>query len=128
VQIARYFAVGAAAATVDLGLFTVMVTGLGAHYLAGGAAAFLVATVVNYLLCIRFVFTSRSRFSRRGELIAVYFVSGSGLVVHQAILYAGVDLLRQSVYASKLAAMAVVFFWNYLLRKHYVFVSVPGRD
>lgn len=122
-QIVRYFGVGAVGAAVDFSIFAVMVTGLGIHYLLSGAVGFIVATAIHYLLTIRFVFVPGQRFGPRAELLAVYAVSIVGLLIHQSMLYAGVELLAQNVYACKVVAVGTVFFWNYLVRKNYVFAA-----
>jgi len=126
-QIVRYFFVGGAAAVVDVAVFAALINLLGVHYLFAGAAGFLLATWVNYVLSVRHVFAAGVRFSRRRELLAVYAVSAVGLLWHQAALYAGVELLAINVYAAKVGAIALVFFWNFFLRKHFVFAPAAPR-
>jgi putative flippase GtrA len=70
---------------------------------------------------VRFVFTSGVRFSRGQELALVYLVSGVGLALHLAILYAAVDLLRLELMLSKVGATGGVFLWNFLARNYFVF-------
>ena len=67
------------------------------------------------------------RFSRRKELLAVYAVSAVGLLWHQAALYAGVETLGMNVYVAKIGAIALVFFWNFFLRKHFVFAPAARK-
>ena len=55
-RVARYFAVGGAAACVDIGLFMLFAQGMGWPYLRVAAGSFVAATLVNYLLSVRFVF------------------------------------------------------------------------
>ena len=120
-RILRYFAVGGAAACVDIGLFMLFAGGFGLPYLWVAAGSFLVATLVNYVLSVRFVFESGRRFRRRWELILVYLVSGIGLALNQAILAAGVEIAGLGLLAAKLVATGTVFFWNYLSRRFFIF-------
>ena len=123
-RIARYFAVGGVAACVDIGLFMLFAQHLGLPYLRVSAASFVVATLVNYLLSIRFVFVSGQRFRRRWEVTLVFLVSGIGLALNQAILAFSVESLGLTLLFSKLAATGVVFFWNYFARRVLVFGAV----
>jgi putative flippase GtrA len=125
-RIARYFAVGGVAACVDIGLFMLFAQHFGLPYLRVSAASFVVATLVNYLLSIRFVFVSGKRFRRRWEVALVFLVSAIGLVLNQAILAFCVESLALSLLFSKLAATGVVFFWNYFARRVLVFGAVRG--
>jgi putative flippase GtrA len=119
--IARYFLVGGVAACVDIGLFMLFARVLGLPYLRVAAATFVLATLVNYVLSVRFVFVSGQRFTRRWEITLVYVVSAIGLGINAAILWAGVELAGTGLLAAKLAATGTVFFWNYLARRFFVF-------
>ena len=119
--LARYFLVGGAAACVDVGLFALFARELGLPYQPVGAATFVLATLVNYVLSIRYVFHSGRKLGRRWEIAMVYVVSGVGLAVNAAILWAGVEVARLDLLAAKLLATGTVFFWNYLARRLLVF-------
>ena len=120
-RIARYFVVGGCAACVDIGLFLVFAQWLGFPYLRVSAATFVIATLVNYFLSVRFVFVSGVRFRRRWEIALVFVVSGIGLALNQAILAAAVEQAGTSLLVGKLTATGMVFFWNYLARRLLVF-------
>lgn len=119
--LARYFLVGGAAACVDVGLFTLFARQLGFAYQPVAAVTFVLATLVNYELSIRFVFQSGRNFGRRWEIAMVYAVSAVGLAVNAAILWAGVRQMRLDLLAAKLLATGTVFIWNYLARRLFVF-------
>ncbi len=122
-RIVRYFFVGGAAATVDIGLFFIFANWLEFNYLAVGACTFMVATFVNYVLSIRHVFESGVRFSQRHEVAMVFLVSGVGLLINQGMLYIGVGIVELHKLVAKLGATATVFLWNYWARAHFVFKS-----
>lgn len=85
-KIVRYFFVGAAAAAVDVGLFTIFAYWLHFNYLIVGACTFILATLVNYVLCVHYVFESGVRFTPRHEIAMVFLVSSIGLLVNQSVL------------------------------------------
>jgi putative flippase GtrA len=120
-SVSRYFVVGGIATVVDVGLFMLFAQQMGLPYLRVAAGTFVLATLVNYFLSVRFVFVSGLRFRRRYEIALVFVVSAIGLAINQAILWACVELAGLGLLFSKLAATAVVFSWNYLSRRHFVF-------
>lgn len=123
-RVARYFVVGGVAACVDIGLFMLFAKGMGLPYLRVSAATFVVATLVNYLLSIRYVFVSGARFRRRYEVALVFLVSALGLALNQAILALSVEQLGTGLLVAKLLATGCVFFWNYFARRVFVFGAV----
>lgn len=122
-RIFRYFCVGGIAATVDIGLYAIFAYLLEFNYLLVAACSFFLATLVNYLLSIRYVFTSGMRFAMRDEILLIFVVSGIGLLVNQVILYISVEYLLLDKLLAKLLATAAVFLWNYLCRARYVFAA-----
>jgi len=122
-KIAKYACVGGVAAVTDILIFVVFAKFLALNYLVVGAVGFIIATGVNYALSIRYVFVSGKRFSKRTELIAVYAISGVGLVIHEVILWLFVSSMQTELVTSKLIATGSVFFWNYYARHHFVFAK-----
>ena len=120
-RLARYFLVGGAAACVDIGLFLVGTSVLDLPYLRVNAFGFVVATLVNYFLSVRFVFVSGARFRRRWEVVLVFIVSAIGLGLNQLILAGGVEIAHLIPIVAKLIATGAVFSWNYLARRLIVF-------
>lgn len=123
-KIARYFYVGGIAAAVDISIFFVFAKLLGFNYLTVGACGFVIATLVNYVLSIKYVFESGARFEKKHELMFVFIVSILGLLWHQAVLYLCVDMVKSELMLSKITATATVFFWNYLSRRYWIFQEV----
>ena len=128
VGVFRYLLAAIAGAVVDFSLFALLIYQFGVGYLWAGVAGFFCATLANYLVSIRLVFSSGARFSRLHELLLVYAVSATGLVWHQMILYACVEYQGMHVMLAKVVAVGSVFFWNYLLRRHFVFAQPGGAS
>ena len=120
-MIVKYLFVGGAAAFVDISLFAVFAKVLQFNYLIVGFSTFLIATAVNYHLSIRYVFESNIKHTRKKEIFLVYLVSGIGLVFNLTVLYLTIDLWNFEMMLGKLLASGSVFFWNYLMRKYFIF-------
>ncbi len=127
VSVLRYLVAAVAGAVVDFSVFALLIYRLDVGYLWAGVAGFACATLANYLVSIRLVFLSGTRFSRLHELAMVYAVSATGLVWHQMILYACVERYGIHVMLAKVIAVGSVFFWNYFLRRHFVFAGPGGK-
>jgi putative flippase GtrA len=126
-RIVRYFCVGLVALSLDVALFWLLVTAGGVHYLWAGALGFVLATLLNFELGLRFVFDPINDSFRRTAMLLVYAASSVGLVLHQAILYAGVEFAGLHPFAAKPVAIVIVFFWNYFSRSRLIFTSTRSR-
>ena len=113
--------VGGVCALVDLGIFMLFAQVLGYPYLRVSAGSFLIATLLNYFLSVRFVFVSGLRFHKRWEVVLVFVVSAVGLGLNQLILALCVEQVGLNLFFSKVAATGCVFFWNYFGRRVLVF-------
>ena len=81
-----YFFVGGIAAVVDFVLFAALVKWFGLAWYYASVVSFTLATLVNYVLSIRFIFESEVRFAKRYEIALVFLASAMGLAVNQAAL------------------------------------------
>jgi len=120
-RILKYFFVGGAAATVDIGLFSIFASYLSWPWIPVSIATFIFATLTNYFLSIRFVFESGSRYKKHIEVIGVFIVSVLALLVNQLALYISIEVFNWHLIFSKIVATGVVFFWNYYGRSKFVF-------
>jgi putative flippase GtrA len=111
---------------VDIGLFALFAKGLKLPYLQVAAASFVLATLVNYVLSVRYVFVSGQRFRRRWEVAMVFAVSGVGLAINSGVLWLAVELAHAGLIVAKLVATGVVFFWNYFARRVLVFGALKA--
>lgn len=121
-RLTRYFFVGGISAVVDIGLFAIFASHLQLPWVPVSICTFIIGTLVNYFLSIRFVFESGARFDkRRHEILGVFLVSGLALLVNQSILFLTIELFGWHLIFSKCVATGCVFFWNYFGRRRFVF-------
>ncbi len=120
VQMIKYVGVGGTAALVEWTSFALLIGVARLHYLAAVSASFTIATAVNYLLSVLFVFV-RGRHPAHKELILLYLVSAIGLFLNLLLMSLFVGLFALPVMPSKIAATGIIFFWNFGARKMWVF-------
>ena len=120
-KIARYLLVGGIAAAADLGIFAACVKGFQLNLFVVAPVSFLIATAINYLLSIRYVFESEVRFKKRLEVTLVFVVSSIGLAINQLALWLFIKVENSDEVLAKLMATGIVFTWNYTARNKYIF-------
>jgi len=123
-QLIIYFAIGAAAAVVNIAVFWLLRILSGIGVFPAVVVSFLVAAAVNYVLCIAFLFRHKARWNSCGEIVT-YIVT---LAVMGALDWGITEgLMAAAVPAvwAKAWSNVVGFFGNYLMRRFLVF-GRPG--
>jgi len=120
VQLMKYLVAGGSAALVEWTVFYCCTSYFRIFYLISVAIAFAVATFLNYILSARFVFGHGYR-PPRVEVILVYIVSAIGLGLNLLFMWILYDRLKIAPMISKIFSTGIVFFWNYSLRRFFIF-------
>jgi putative flippase GtrA len=121
-QLIKYVFVGGTAALVEWSSFACILGFAHLHYLVAVSLSFIVATAVNYILSSRLVFV-RGRHPAHKEIILLYFVSAIGLLTNILLMLFFVGLLAVRAMPAKIASTGIVFFWNFIARRMWVFDS-----
>ena len=114
-----YLIVGAVATVTEWSLFFVM-DKLSFHYTLATAIAYIISTFVNWLAGRVLVFKENQQ-SVLKEIFEIYIASIVGLLLNLAIMWLAVDLLTFSEMPSKVVATAIVFFYNFIVRKILIY-------
>jgi len=118
-QFLRYFFVGGSAAVVDLLVFTVLIQYAGFHYIVAAFIAYMCGLAWNHILCVIWIFESKHQ--RIHELLIVFSIALGGLLWTWLILYVAITLLGIDPVIAKMISQILVLFWNFTMRKFYVF-------
>ena len=125
IQFLIYIFIGGLSAVANISLFGIL-DHLGAAHHFAIPVAFVLAAIINYLLCITFLFRHKARWKTTGEVL-VYFlvvilVGAIDFVATTALLKMGtIPLLAKSV------ACLVGLAFNFLGRRYFVFPEpAPG--
>lgn len=138
-QIARFGIVGVICFLIDFGIYTVLnllfrATGFAGsfpqYYLVSQFISFIISTVANYLLSMKYVFVRRDDLSRQKEFLIFFILSCIGLVINELALFVGMDVIygnwqwMRSWMSTgmaetfwKLFATGVVMVYNFISRK-----------
>lgn len=119
-QVMKFGVVGVVAFGIDYGLLAFLTEVAGVNYLVSATISFTVSVVFNYAASMRYVFRHREGMSRRREFVTFVVLSVIGLVLNNACMWAGVELLGVHYLVVKIAATALVMVWNFVTRKIFL--------
>jgi putative flippase GtrA len=121
VQILRYTAVGGLAFVVDFGTLVLLTSVVGLHYLVSAAIAFLAGLTTNYVLSTTWVFQKRTFSDARLEFLLFAGIGLVGLGFNEVLMWLLTDVVGLHYTFSKLGSTGVVFLWNFLVRRYFLF-------
>lgn len=96
-------------------------THAGVQYLVSFTVGFLIGTVVNFLLSHGYVFKDPVIKSKAMNFTMFAVIGVIGLVGTDIIIWVIHGKLSGSLVAAKLIAVIVVFFWNFLARRQFLY-------
>ncbi len=119
-QFMKFGVVGVIAFVIDYGLLALLTEAFGVNYLVSATISFTVSVIFNYLASMRYVFTHKEDMSRRREFAIFVVLSVIGLLINNACMWAGVELLGIHYLIVKIGATAIVMIWNFVTRKIFL--------
>jgi len=120
-QFLKYVLVGGIAFILDFTTLFALTEFAGLYYLVSATCGFVLGLAVNYLLCIRWIFSFRSLTNASHEFALFALVGVLGLLLNNALLYVQTEFLGFHYLASKLVAAAVILMFNFSLRRYLLF-------
>lgn len=122
IELQRYFYVSLIALMVDVGCFSLLFRVGNQPWWFAATCGFGVGAITAYVLSIRFVFRAR-RFMHapHAEFASFALIGLFCLALTQFVLWVGIEKLHLAPELSKLWAVGMTFFSNYILRKFFLF-------
>jgi putative flippase GtrA len=120
-QLCRYTLVGAVAFAIDFASLFALTHFGHIHYLISAGVAFLIGLTVNYVLCVRWVFTRRSVGDKRLEFLVFAVIGLVGLGLNEAFIWFFTEMAGFHYLTSKITSTVFVYLWNFFARKYSLF-------
>jgi putative flippase GtrA len=117
-QIVRYFIMAAVVVGIEYGSYLLMLWA-GVQYLLAVPLSMAVGIILNWQFSRIFVFKTR-RHAPHKEFGLVLAASLVGVGIQLLVTWLVVQAV-DSPAAGKLAAIVITFFWNYFIRKKYIY-------
>ena len=120
-QFLKFGVVGVIAFVIDFGTMVALTELAGFPPVVSAGISYCVSTVFNYLASMRFVFAHREGLSRSREFAIFVVLSVIGLGLNEVIMWLGGRIVGDEWYMlTKVVATALVMFWNFFSRKHWL--------
>lgn len=120
-EFTRYFWAGGFATLADFATLLLLTEIAGINYLWSNLVAVSVGMVVNYALCVKWVFHDRRFSSVVVELPVFVFTCIVGIALNELLLWSFVELVKLHYFPAKVIVAFVVFIVNYYLKKVILF-------
>lgn len=120
-QFSKYFIVGGVAFIFDFSVLFVLTEYYAVSYLTSAAVGFIVGLNVNYFLAKYFVFKESKIKNQKKEYMLVAAVSFFGLALNQGLIWGLTELLGVYYLFSKIISTVIIFVYNFIVRKIYIF-------
>ncbi|MBI1937684.1 MAG: GtrA family protein [Ignavibacteriales bacterium] len=121
IQPLRFVITGAFTVSIDLLILFLLYKLLNVNYLVAAAFGFLVGSLINYLISIRWVFINGKYRFQSLELTIFLLTSTVALLLNQLVIYVSVEKFSLPVIFSKGNSIVVVTVFNFLSKKFIVF-------
>lgn len=132
-QILKFGVVGFIAFFIDFGIFKLLSSVFGVHYLVANFFGFTISLVFNYVASMAFVFERKENADRKAEFIIFTVLSVIGLGLNELIIYVCVTGIYCHIPAltalmsrqwaetfGKIVATGIVMVYNFITRKIFL--------
>ncbi len=125
----KFGVVGVTAYLVDYFLLLVLSQRLNWNSVFSAAISYSVSTVYNYILSMKFIYTSRDELSKKREFSIFFGLAAIGLVINEILIAAGVALFGdgpRALTVLKLTSALIVAVWNFFSRERWLDADRPN--
>lgn len=120
-EFTRYLCAGSLAFCVDFMVLLLLTEVSGINYLWSNLVAVSIGLLMNYLLCVKWVFLAR-RYNRVVFEFPIFVLtSAAGILLNELLLWSLVELAGIDYLVAKVLVTACVFLINFALKKIILF-------
>lgn len=117
-QIIRFGIVGVIATAIDWVIFYSLFNLVSMWYILAKTIAFIIATVFNYLLSMKYVFKSKFTADQKGKEFQLFvLLSCIGMLLTLLLLWLSVEILHIDANIANVLVAVVVMSCNFIMRK-----------
>lgn len=115
-QIINFGIVGVISFIIDYSIFWILSEKLHVYYLIANACSFTCSVIINYILNLKYVFSS-SGSNKKREFVMYIILNIIGLGINQIVMKICVAFLNIVALGAKIIATGVVMVYNFISRK-----------
>lgn len=118
-EMLRFIVTGGLCFLIDYGTMVLLKDRLGINYLIASATGFVLSVILNYIMCVAWVFSGAGK--RSARTVIVFAVSSLiGLAFHSFLMWLFVTVFDIFYKPAKVIVTALVMVWNYIAKKKAV--------
>ena len=115
-ELCKFLIAGGSCFIIELIILYSLTEFIGFNYLTSSAIAFTIAVVINYIMCVRWVFETNKKQTLTTKLIFIT-TSLAGLGINQLCMWLFVEFLDVYYMLAKIFATAIVTIWNFITKR-----------
>ena len=119
-QGAKYVIVGGVCTLVDVTILFLLTKYLGINYLLSSIFSFSAGVLINYFLCVIWIFDFRAIESRAHEFLYYFAITLGALGINTLIIWFLTNFFTFYFLISKLFASLITLIYNFILRKYFL--------
>ena len=116
----RYFIMAVFVVLIELVIFQALNSLLSINYILSTILSMLVGILLNWIFSRTYVFKT-NKYSKKVEFIMIVSTSLVGVGIQVGTIYLCVEIMKLVPIIGKVIAIGITFFWNYFVRKKYIF-------
>lgn len=116
-----YFFAGGFCALVNWGCFYILNSFFEINYIFAGLYAFIISTVLNFILC-KLIFKSKG-YKKITEFILIVLASIIAIIIDLSTMTLFIKLLNVVPILGKIIGTGFAFIFNYVFRQFFIFES-----
>lgn len=118
IEIFRFCITGGVSFVIDYGILFILTEFAGLNYLISSGISFTVSVIVNYFMCVRWVFEAKNA---NGKSVTIFIGSSVvGLILNQIFMWLFVEIFGAFYMVAKIITTLLVMFWNYVAKRKAV--------
>ena len=125
-DLTKYLSVAVVALAADVGSLTLLVSHR-VNYLSSATAAFLLGTLVNFILSNKYVFKNPVIKNNTINFTAFVAIGGISLLLNDLIIWVLYTKVHGGLILAKSSAVALTFFWNFLARRQFLYQQASSQ-
>ena len=134
IQLIRYGFVVMIAAPIDLGGYILLATLADLNYTLASAISFTVSMLVNYVLCIKWIWPKTDERQMHKDIIIFFLIGFAGLGLTMFLVWLFTSVLSIHFILAKLITFGFVFIWSFGSRrylftcKHFIPSTLTSKE
>lgn len=126
-EIFRFCVAGGVGFIVDYGVMVALTELCGWDVLVSNTISFSLSVIVNYIMCILWVFDNSNK---KSAMTVIVFIGSSiiGLFLNDLFMWIMVDLMGIFYMFAKIIATVLVMIWNYIAKRKAAYVKPKDEN